>query len=62
MFEQWFGSGVHTHVCAKCVNSVLTLTLLPGRELLNAHLRRRRQSNLKYGQGLQGKPPNFYII
>jgi len=35
------------------------LTLLPGRELLNAHLRRRRQSNLKYGQGLQGEAPKF---
>ena len=35
------------------------LTLLPGRELLNAHLHRRRQSSLKYGQGLHGEAPKF---
>ena len=35
------------------------LTLLLCRELLNAHLRRRRQSSLKYGQGLQGEAPKF---
>ena len=35
------------------------LTLLLCREILNAHRRRRRQSNLKYGQGLQGEAPQF---
>ena len=35
------------------------LILLPGREVVNAHLRRRRQSSLKYGQGLQGEAPKF---
>ena len=39
-----------------------SLNLIPAREIWNAHLRRRRQSNLKYGQGLQEEAPNFYII
>ena len=39
----------------------LNPTPYPG-AYLNAHLRRRRQSSLKYGQGLQGEAPKFYII
>ena len=38
---------------------VYNLTLLLCREVLNALFRRRRQSSLKYGQGLQGEAPKF---